>query len=76
VRAKQRAGTGRRPRPHIADLFPDGFEEAELGATPKGWQVLTFEHLVEAQQGKYIPRKEMKELPDGELIGSSSNRVG
>jgi len=26
---------------HIADLFPDGFEESELGEIPKGWEVST-----------------------------------
>jgi type I restriction enzyme S subunit len=28
-----------RPPAHIADLFPDSFEESELGEIPKGWRV-------------------------------------
>ncbi len=38
VRAK---AAGRQPpglAPHIADLFPDAFEESELGEIPKGWR--------------------------------------
>ena len=27
--------------PHIADLFPDSFEDSELGEIPKGWRVGT-----------------------------------
>ena len=27
--------------PHIADLFPDSFEDSELGEIPKGWEVVT-----------------------------------
>lgn len=39
VRAK---AAGEQPpglAPHIADLFPDEFEESELGEIPKGWEV-------------------------------------
>ena len=41
VRAK---AAGEQPpglAPHIADLFPDAFEESELGEIPKGWEVGT-----------------------------------
>jgi type I restriction enzyme S subunit len=40
VRAK-RAGTARRAPtpPDIADLFPDSFEDSELGEIPKGWEI-------------------------------------
>lgn len=31
---------------HIADLFPDEFEESELGEIPKGWRVGTLSDLV------------------------------
>jgi type I restriction enzyme, S subunit len=38
VRAKSK---GRDPGlpPHLADLFPDSFEDSELGEIPKGWKV-------------------------------------
>lgn len=30
----------------IADLFPDSFEESELGMIPKGWKVIEFKEFV------------------------------
>ena len=38
VRAKAEGRDTGLPR-EIADLFPDGFEESELGEVPRGWQV-------------------------------------
>ncbi|MGE0201770.1 MAG: restriction endonuclease subunit S, partial [Candidatus Melainabacteria bacterium] len=41
IRAK---AEGRQPEglaPEIADLFPDGFEDSELGEIPRGWEVKT-----------------------------------
>lgn len=32
--------------PHIADLFPDSFEDSELGQIPKGWKVGRLADLV------------------------------
>ena len=32
---------------HIADLFPDSFEDLELGEIPKGWEMGTFADVVE-----------------------------
>ena len=40
VRAKIEGRDTGLPR-EIADLFPDGFEESELGVVPKGWRVGT-----------------------------------
>ena len=40
-----RAKAGGRPTglpPHLADLFPDSFEDSELGEIPKGWRVGRF----------------------------------
>lgn len=31
---------------HIADLFPDSFEDSELGEIPKGWKVATLGEVV------------------------------
>jgi type I restriction enzyme S subunit len=33
--------------PHIADLFPDAFEESELGEIPRGWTVKTVDDVAE-----------------------------
>ncbi len=30
----------------IASLFPDSFEESELGMIPKGWSIFSFGHLI------------------------------
>jgi len=38
VRAKSQGRDTGLPK-HIADLFPDGFEESDLGEIPRGWEV-------------------------------------
>jgi type I restriction enzyme S subunit len=51
VRAK---AAGEQPpgfAPHIADLFPDEFEESELGEIPTGWRVEPIGDVVEAVGG-------------------------
>ena len=51
VRAK---AAGEQPpglAPHIADLFPDAFEESELGEIPKGWGIEPIGDIVEAVGG-------------------------
>ncbi|MCG8606946.1 restriction endonuclease subunit S, partial [bacterium] len=35
----------------IAELFPDRFEESELGEIPKGWQVKVFKELITVARG-------------------------
>ncbi len=42
----------------IADLFPDSFEETELGEVPKGWKHYSAETVAEVGIGKTPPRKE------------------
>ena len=37
--------------PHLADLFPDSFEESELGEIPKGWPALALADCVDAARG-------------------------
>ncbi len=46
VRAKSE---GRDPGlpPHLADLFPDSFEDSELGEIPNGWRVMTIADLAD-----------------------------
>ena len=54
VRAKQQ---GREPEgmdANTAALFPDSFEESELGSVPKGWRVGKVEHLLELAYGKAL----------------------
>ncbi|CAE6709434.1 restriction endonuclease subunit S [Candidatus Nitrotoga fabula] len=54
VRAKME---GREPEGMDADtaaLFPDGFEESELGLVPRGWRVGKVEQLLELVYGKAL----------------------
>lgn len=54
VRAK---AEGRDPEgvpPEVADLFPSEFEESELGAIPKGWQVKRWGDLISLEYGKAL----------------------
>ncbi len=46
VRAKSE---GRDPGlpPHLADLFPDSFEDSELGEIPEGWRVMAITNLAD-----------------------------
>jgi type I restriction enzyme, S subunit len=66
VRAKS---SGRQPpglAPHIADVFPDAFEESELGEIPKGWRVEGLDEIATFLNGlalqKYPP-KDGRSLP-------------
>jgi len=55
VRAKME---GRQPEgmdEATATLFPDSFEESELGLVPKGWRVGTVQDLVVLQRGFDLP---------------------
>jgi len=55
VRAK---AEGQQPpglAPHIADLFPDSFEDSELGPIPKGWGVGRLGDIIEIHDSKRIP---------------------
>jgi type I restriction enzyme S subunit len=51
VRAKAEGRNPNLPKP-IADLFPNRFEESELGKIPRGWQVRTLDDaLMELETG-------------------------
>ncbi len=50
VRAKSEGrDTGLPPR--LADLFPDGFGNSEVGDVPRGWQVLALAECVDVDRG-------------------------
>ena len=50
VRAKAEGRDPGLPKP-LADLFPDSFEDSELGEIPKGWRVLPLAECVDAARG-------------------------
>ena len=41
----------------VSDLFPDSFEDSELGQLPEGWKLLTFGDFVKPNRGKIITKK-------------------
>jgi type I restriction enzyme, S subunit len=41
----------------ISDLFPDSFDDSELGEVPTGWKLLTFGDFVKPNRGKTITKK-------------------
>ncbi|MBI2842373.1 MAG: restriction endonuclease subunit S [Armatimonadetes bacterium] len=56
VRAK---AAGQKPvglAPHIADLFPDAFEESELGEIPKGWKICQLPEAVDINPPRLLSR--------------------
>nr|WP_237046642.1 restriction endonuclease subunit S [Pseudomonas alcaligenes] len=85
VRAK---AEGRQPEgmsATIAALFPDSFEESELGLVPKGWHIGTVSDLGEVICGKTPPTSQPKNygddvpfitIPDmhGRLVVTSTGR--
>jgi len=46
---------------HIADLFPDSFEDSELGEIPKGWEVKKLGDLLELAYGKALKAEDRQE---------------
>jgi type I restriction enzyme S subunit len=59
----QRAQGHTPPNPHLAEfdaLFPDAFEDSELGMIPKGWRVQASDSIFEIGIGKTPPRKEQQ----------------
>jgi len=41
--------------PHLADLFPDSFDDSDLGEIPKGWRVGRFGDVVEQARDQVDP---------------------
>ena len=66
VRAKAE-GRGTGLPGEIADLFPDSFEESELGAVPEGWEVKPLDKIADFLNGlacqKYPPKNGEESLP-------------
>ena len=57
VRAKAEGRDPGLPKP-LADLFPDSFEDSELGEIPKGWEVKTIGDLADVVGGTTPSTKE------------------
>ena len=65
VRARAEGHDPGLPKP-LADLFPDSFEDSELGEIPKGWEVRPFAGIVEIIGGG-TPKTSVAEYWDGEI---------
>jgi type I restriction enzyme S subunit len=57
VRAKAEGRDTGLPK-HIVDLFPDSFEDSELGEIPKGWQIKSIGDLADVAGGTTPSTKE------------------
>ena len=55
VRAKMEGRAPAGMDAETAALFPDGFEESELGMVPKGWEVVKLEDVIEIHDSKRVP---------------------
>jgi len=60
VRAKAE-GRGPGMPKALADLFPDSFEDSELGEIPKGWEVCSLGELVSTTKGRSYRSDELVE---------------
>ncbi|MCK6958936.1 restriction endonuclease subunit S [Enterobacter kobei] len=77
LRQKVRNGADFKPLPaNIRALFPDEFEEIELGWVPKGWKSVTFDSFCDLIQSGGTPsRKETSFWDDGTIKWLSSGEV-
>lgn len=68
VRAKAEGRNPGLPKP-IADLFPDSFEDSDLGEIPKGWEVVPISEAIEVnptrslRKGETAPYLDMANMP-------------
>jgi type I restriction enzyme S subunit len=68
VRAKAEGRDTGLPK-HIADLFPDSFEDSELGEIPRGWTVMPLPEAIEVnparslRKGTAAPYLDMANMP-------------
>nr|WP_315473026.1 restriction endonuclease subunit S [uncultured Undibacterium sp.] len=63
VRAKQQAQIPEGMDEATAALFPDSFEESELGLMPKGWNIGEFGKILSLRNERTQPSEETKFLP-------------
>ena len=64
VRAKAEGRDPGLPEP-IADLFPDSFEDSELGEIPRGWKVGTVDEEFNLTMGQSPPGETYNEAEEG-----------
>ncbi|BCO12399.1 hypothetical protein RIMD111065_07550 [Aeromonas hydrophila] len=67
ARGEQSAGL----TPEVASLFPDSFEESELGMVPKGWTVGTLGDVVTIKGGKQLDKSLFDEQGANPIFGGA-----
>ncbi len=60
----------------VAALFPDSFEESELGMVPKGWLVKSVGEVAEVVKGKSYSSKDLVDSHDTALVTLKSFERG
>lgn len=60
----------------IADLFPDSFEDSDLGRIPKGWVTTTLGHEVDFQTGFPFKSRSFTKAPPGVRSCARDERQG
>jgi type I restriction enzyme S subunit len=73
VRAKADGCDPGLPKP-LADLFPDSFEDSELGEIPKGWEVGPVLKQAKLLSGG-TPKTDRKDYWDGHILWASAKDV-
>lgn len=68
VRAKAEGHQPKGMDAPTAALFPDSFEESELGLVPKGWGIKSVAEVAEVVKGKSYTSKELAETHDTALV--------
>jgi type I restriction enzyme, S subunit len=63
--------------PHIANLFPDSFEETDDGVIPKGWKKRLLERFVKVEHGYAFKGKHINTDKNGDILITPGNfRIG
>jgi len=58
---------------HIADLFPDHFEDSELGEIPKGWHVRSLGEILDVKHGFAFGGEYFRDEPFGDILLTPGN---
>lgn len=76
VRAKQEGRAPEGMDEATATLFPDAFEESELGLAPRGWRVTSVSEVAEVVKGKSYSSKDLVEENHTALVTLKSFERG
>lgn len=75
VRAKQQGREPEGMNAETAALFPDSFEESELGLVPSGWRVGALEDCCERVESGGTPKRSQADYWNGDIAWITSGEV-